>query len=148
MGIRMCCRTITSRYDLPIIISENGLGALYKLEEDKTIHDPYRIEYLRAHIEELKKAVADGCEVLAYCTWSCTDLLSWLNGYQKRYGFIYVEREEDDASAALNRYPKDSFHWYAEVIKQTGRICKVYNVSRLINMENQKYSAHDFPFQV
>ena len=121
MGIRMCCRTITSRYDLPIIISENGLGAFDKLEEDKTIHDPYRIEYLRAHIEELKKAVADGCEVLAYCTWSCTDLLSWLNGYQKRYGFIYVEREEDDASAALNRYPKDSFHWYAEVIKTNGQ---------------------------
>lgn len=93
------------------------LERLIKLEEDKTIHDPYRIEYLRAHIEELKKAVADGCEVLVYCTWSCTDLLSWLNGYQKRYGFIYVEREEDDASAALNRYPKDSFHWYAEVIK-------------------------------
>jgi len=121
MGIRMCCRTITSRYDLPIIISENGLGAFDKLEEDKTIHDPYRIEYLRAHIAELKKAVADGCEVLAYCTWSCTDLLSWLNGYQKRYGFIYVEREEDDASAALNRYPKDSFHWYAEVIKTNGQ---------------------------
>ena len=121
MGIRMCCRTITSRYDLPIIISENGLGAFDKLEEDKTIHDPYRIEYLRAHIEELKKAVADGCEVLAYCTWSCTDLLSWLNGYQKRYGFIYEEREEDDASATLNRYPKDSFHWYAEVIKTNGQ---------------------------
>ena len=121
MGIRMCCRTITSRYDLPIIISENGLGAFDKLEEDKTIHDPYRIEYLRAHIAELKKAVADGCEVLAYCTWSCTDLLSWLNGYQKRYGFIYVEREEDDASATLNRYPKDSFHWYAEVIKTNGQ---------------------------
>jgi len=120
-GIRMCCRTITSRYDLPIIISENGLGAFDKLEEDKTIHDPYRIEYLRAHIAELKKAVADGCEVLAYCTWSCTDLLSWLNGYQKRYGFIYVEREEDDASATLNRYPKDSFHWYAEVIKTNGQ---------------------------
>ena len=121
MGIRMCCRTITSRYDLPIIISENGLGAFDKLEEDKTIYDPYRIEYLRAHIAELKKAVADGCEVLAYCTWSCTDLLSWLNGYQKRYGFIYVEREEDDASATLNRYPKDSFHWYAEVIKTNGQ---------------------------
>lgn len=117
MGIRMCCREITSRYDLPIIISENGLGAFDKLEEDKTIHDPYRIEYLQAHIKELKKAIDDGCEVLAYCTWSCTDLLSWLNGYQKRYGFIYVEREEDDDTAKLNRYPKDSFHWYTQVIK-------------------------------
>ena len=120
MGIRMCCRIIPSRYDLPIIISENGLGAFDKLEDDKTIHDPYRIAYLRAHLAELKKAIDDGCEVLAYCTWSCTDLLSWLNGYQKRYGFIYVDREEADDSGTLNRYPKDSFHWYADVIASNG----------------------------
>ena len=120
MGIRMCCRIITSRYDLPIIISENGLGAFDKLEDDKTIHDPYRIAYLRAHLVELKKAIDDGCEVLAYCTWSCTDLLSWLNGYQKRYGFIYVDREEADDSGTLSRYPKDSFHWYADVIASNG----------------------------
>ncbi len=75
----------------------NGLYAFDKLEDGK-IHDSYRIEYLRNHIEELKKACDDGCRILAYCTWSYTDLLSWLNGYQKRYGFVYVDRDEDENS--------------------------------------------------
>ena len=119
MGIRMCCREITSRYDLPIVISENGLGAFDKLE-DGEVHDPYRIAYLKAHIEELKKACDDGCRVLAYCTWSYTDLLSWLNGYQKRYGFVYVDREEDENSGTLNRYKKDSYYWYKKVIETNG----------------------------
>ena len=121
MGLRMCCRTITSRYDLPIVISENGLGAFDKLEEDKSIHDPYRIAYLKAHIEELKKAVDDGSEVWAYCTWSCTDLLSWLNGYQKRYGFIYVDQDETQ-NGSLNRYKKDSYFWYKNVIETNGEV--------------------------
>ncbi len=119
MGIRMCCRTITSRYDLPIVISENGLGAFDKKTEDNKIHDDYRIAYLKAHIEELKEAINEGCEVLAYCTWSITDLLSWLNGYQKRYGFIYVDREEEEGSS-MDRYKKDSFYWYQNVIKTNG----------------------------
>ncbi|MGL4106642.1 glycoside hydrolase family 1 protein [Clostridium sp. LP20] len=119
MGIRMCCREITSRYALPIVISENGLGAFDKVEDGK-IHDPYRIAYLKAHIEELKKACDDGCEVLAYCTWSYTDLLSWLNGYQKRYGFVYVDREEDENTGTLNRIKKDSYFWYKKVIETNG----------------------------
>ena len=119
MGLRMCCRQITSRYDLPIVISENGLGAFDKFENGE-IHDPYRIDYLKHHIEELKKACDDGCRVLAYCTWSYTDLLSWLNGYQKRYGFVYVDREEDENSGTLNRYKKDSYYWYKHVIETNG----------------------------
>ena len=119
MGIRMCCRDITSRYDLPIVISENGLGAFDKIEDGK-IHDPYRIDYLKRHIEELKKACDDGCRVLSYCTWSYTDLLSWLNGYQKRYGFVYVDREEDENTGTLNRIPKDSYYWYKKVIETNG----------------------------
>jgi 6-phospho-beta-glucosidase len=119
IGLRMCCRTITSRYNLPIIISENGLGAFDKKTEDNKIHDDYRIAYLKAHIEELKEAINEGCEVLAYCTWSITDLLSWLNGYQKRYGFIYVDREEKEG-ASMDRYKKDSFYWYQNVIKTNG----------------------------
>lgn len=118
MGLRMCCRMITSRYDLPIVISENGLGAFDKLEDGK-IHDDYRIAYLKAHVEELKKACDDGCEVLAYCTWSFTDLLSWLNGYQKRYGFVYVDREEEEG-ASMDRYKKDSYFWYKKVIETNG----------------------------
>ena len=119
MGLRYGLREITSRYHLPIIISENGLGAFDKKEEDGTIHDPYRIAFLKAHIEEMKIAMAEGCEVIAYCTWSFTDLLSWLNGYQKRYGFVYVDREEAEGSS-MARYKKDSYYWYKEVIASNG----------------------------
>ena len=119
MGLRMCCRMITSRYDLPIVISENGLGAFDKLTEDGKVHDQYRIEYLSEHLKELKKACDDGCRVISYCTWSFTDLLSWLNGYQKRYGFVFVDREEEEG-ASMNRYKKDSYFWYENVIKTNG----------------------------
>lgn len=119
MGLKFCCREITSRYALPVIISENGLGAFDKKEADGSIHDPYRIAYLREHIKALKEAMEEGCEVLAYCTWSFTDLLSWLNGYQKRYGFIYVDREEEEG-ASMDRYKKDSYYWYKKVIETNG----------------------------
>ena len=120
VGLRYGLREITSRYNLPIIISENGLGAFDKKEEDGSVHDPYRIAFLKSHIEELKLAMEQGCEVIAYCTWSFTDLLSWLNGYQKRYGFVYVDREEEEEGATLNRYKKDSYYWYKEVIASNG----------------------------
>jgi len=122
IGLRVCCRDITSRYDLPIIISENGLGAFDKQEANGRIHDSYRIAYLRAHIEALKLAIDEGCDVLAYCSWSFTDLLSWLNGYQKRYGLVYVEREEAEDSGTLNRYKKDSYYWYEKVIATNGKV--------------------------
>lgn len=117
-GLRYACKEITSRYDLPIVISENGLGAFDQKTADNQIHDDYRIAYLNAHLKELLKAVDEGCEVWAYCTWSFTDLLSWLNGYQKRYGFVYVDRDEEGGS--LNRYKKDSFYWYQKVIATDG----------------------------
>ena len=119
MGLRFCCREITSRYGLPIVISENGLGAFDKKTEGNQIHDEYRIHYLKEHLKELGKAIEEGCEIWAYCTWSFTDLLSWLNGYQKRYGFVYVDRDEEEGGT-LNRYKKDSFYWYQDVIKTDG----------------------------
>ena len=119
VGLKYLCREITSRYRLSIIISENGLGAFDKQEEDKSIHDIYRIEYIKEHLKTLCEAIDEGCDVLAYCTWSFTDLLSWLNGYQKRYGFVYVDREE---TGSLNRYKKDSFYWYKKVIETNGEI--------------------------
>ena len=64
---------------------------------------------------------SEGCQVLAYCTWSFTDLLSWLNGYQKRYGFIYVDREEEEGGT-LDRFRKDSFYWYKKVIETNGKV--------------------------
>ena len=117
MGLKYLCREITSRYRLPIVISENGLGAFDKLENGK-IHDVYRIEYIREHLKALSEAIEEGCKVLAYCTWSFTDLLSWLNGYQKRYGFIYVDRDEEKGT--LDRYKKDSYFWYKDVIESNG----------------------------
>ena len=110
-----------NQVDMVLIMSVNpGFGgqkfmpiALTKLQEVKALAE-------ERHIEELKKACDDGCRVLAYCTWSYTDLLSWLNGYQKRYGFVYVDREEDENSGTLNRYKKDSFDWYKHVIETNG----------------------------
>ena len=121
IGIRVGCRDITSRYDLPIIISENGLGAFDTLEEDGSIHDPYRIAYLSEHLKEIKLAIEEGSEVLAYCTWSFTDLLSWLNGYQKRYGFVYVDQYEEAVEPSLKRYKKDTYFWYKDVIASDGK---------------------------
>ena len=116
-GLRYALNMFYERYEKPLFIVENGFGAIDVKEEDGSCHDPYRIDYLKRHIEELKKACDDGCRVLAYCTWSYTDLLSWLNGYQKRYGYVYVDREEDENSGTLNRYKKDSYYWYKKVIE-------------------------------
>lgn len=118
-GLKFCCREITSRYALPVIISENGLGAFDKKEEDNRVHDMYRIKYLEEHLKALGEAIDEGCQVLSYCTWSFTDLLSWLNGYQKRYGFIYVDRNEEEG-ASMNRFKKDSYYWYQKVIETNG----------------------------
>lgn len=118
-GLRIGLRRITSRYDLPVLITENGLGAFDTLEENDVINDDYRIAYLKAHIEACQDAISDGVQLLGYCTWSFTDLLSWLNGYQKRYGFVYVNRDED-GEKDLRRLKKKSYHWYSEVIKSNG----------------------------
>ena len=119
-GLRIGLRRLTSKYGLPILITENGLGEFDKLQEGDVINDDYRIEYLRNHIKACKEAVTDGVELLGYCTWSFTDLLSWLNGYQKRYGFVYVNRDENDVKD-LRRIKKKSFYWYKDVIKNNGK---------------------------
>ena len=119
VGMRYLLNYTYRKYGLPIMITENGLGAVDEFIDGR-INDDYRIDYLKRHIEELKKACDDGCRVLAYCTWSYTDLLSWLNGYQKRYGFVYIDREEDENSGTLNRYKKDSYYWYKKVIETNG----------------------------
>lgn len=119
VGLRITLRNIQSRYDLPMFITENGLGAEDVLETDGSIHDKYRIDYLRNHIKEMQKAITDGVEVIGYCAWSFTDLLSWLNGYKKRYGFVYINRNEH-SEKDLRRIPKDSYYWYREVIQSNG----------------------------
>ncbi len=118
MGFRATIREMYSRYRLPMIVTENGLGAYDKLEDGK-VHDPYRIEYLRKHIEQMRLAITDGCEMMGYCPWSAIDLISTHEGMVKRYGFIYVDREEFDLKT-LDRYRKDSFFWYKKVIASNG----------------------------
>ncbi|MGC6768137.1 glycoside hydrolase family 1 protein [Enterococcus sp. LJL51] len=118
-GLRIGLRRLTSRYRMPILITENGLGEYDQLTEDKAIHDEYRIDYLKQHVSAIQEAITDGATVLGYCTWSYTDLLSWLNGYQKRYGFVYVDQDETQ-DGSLTRYKKDSYYWYKKVIETNG----------------------------
>jgi 6-phospho-beta-glucosidase len=119
VGFRSTAREIYSRYRLPLIVTENGLGAYDTLTEDGKIHDAYRIEYLRKHIEQIQLAITDGVEMMGYCPWSAIDLISTHEGAVKRYGFIYVDREEFDVKN-LDRYRKDSFFWYKDVIASNG----------------------------
>jgi 6-phospho-beta-glucosidase len=118
-GLRIGLRRITSRYNLPILITENGLGEFDLLEDQDIVNDEYRIEYLRSHIKACQDAISDGVDLMGYCTWSFTDILSWLNGYQKRYGFVYVDRDEH-SEKDLRRIKKKSFYWYKEIIKMNG----------------------------
>lgn len=119
IGFRATLRSVYERYGLPIVITENGLGEFDKLTEDKKIHDQYRIEYLRDEIKEMKLAISDGVEVFGFCPWSAIDLISTHSGMKKRYGFIYVDRDEFDLKE-MKRYRKDSFYWYQNVIATNG----------------------------
>ena len=101
------------------MITENGLGEFDMLEPNDTVNDEYRISYLRSHIEQCKHAINDGVDLIGYCVWSFTDVLSWLNGYQKRYGLVYVDRDETDQKD-LRRVRKKSYYWYQAVIETNG----------------------------
>lgn len=119
IGFRIALRRVQARYDLPIFITENGLGAIDTIAEDGRIKDHYRIDYLKKHIIEMKKAITDGVDIIGYCAWSFTDLLSWLNGYKKRYGFVFVNRTEHEEKD-LRRIPKESYYWYKQLILENG----------------------------
>ena len=119
IGYRNTLREVYSRYRLPIIITENGLGAYDTLTEDGKVHDQYRINYLRTHIEQMRLAISDGVEMMGYCPWSAIDLISTHEGMRKRYGFIYVDRDEFELRT-MKRYRKDSFYWYKQVIESNG----------------------------
>lgn len=119
VGFRTTLRELNDRYNLPLLVTENGLGAYDKLEEGDIINDDYRIDYLRKHIEQAKLAIADGINLIGYCPWSAIDLISTHQGIRKRYGFIYVNRDEFDLKD-LKRIKKKSFYWYQNVIKSNG----------------------------
>ncbi|MNW60868.1 Aryl-phospho-beta-D-glucosidase BglH [compost metagenome] len=105
---------------MPLFIVENGLGAIDTPEEDGAVHDPYRINYLRSHIEQMKEAVADGVELMGFTSWGPIDIISCSTSEMgKRYGFIYVD-QDNAGHGSLERTRKDSFYWYKQVIETNG----------------------------
>lgn len=116
-GFRITLRSLFDRYRLPLLVTENGLGAYDTIEKDGTISDDYRINYLYNHIHQMKVAIDEGVEVIGYCPWSAFDLVSLHEGIEKRYGFIYVNRSEGDYKD-LKRIRKKSFYWYQRLIKE------------------------------
>lgn len=120
VGLRVTLNQLYDRYRLPLFIAENGLGAIDVLNEDKTINDPYRIEYLREHISQMKEAIIDGVNLLGYTMWGFIDIVSCGSmEMSKRYGVIYVD-QDDRGHGSKNRYKKDSFYWYKNVIQTNG----------------------------
>lgn len=121
-GLRYSLRLLYQRYRVPLFIVENGFGAYDKVEEDG-IHDPYRVTYLKEHIEQMKKAITeDGVPVMGYTPWGCIDLVSAGTGeMEKRYGFIYVDKD-NQGKGTLERKKKDSFEWYRKVIESNAEV--------------------------
>jgi 6-phospho-beta-glucosidase len=120
VGLRIALNQLYDRYEKPLFIVENGLGAVDKPDENHFIADDYRINYLRQHIQAMAEAIDDGVELMGYTPWGCIDLVSMSTGeMSKRYGLIYVDLD-DKISGTGNRYRKKSFHWYQKVIETNG----------------------------
>ena len=125
LGLRITMNDLYDRYQKPLFIVENGLGAADRIEEDGSIQDDYRIAYLEAHLKEMMKAVEeDGVDLIGYCAWGCIDLVSASTGeMKKRYGMVYVDRD-NAGNGTLKRTPKKSFGWYRHVIETNGECLK------------------------
>lgn len=121
LGFQITINEIYDRYNKPMFVVENGLGAVDNLTEDGEIHDDYRIEYHKEHIKAMSDAITlDGVELIGYTSWACIDSISNGTGEMaKRYGFIYVDRD-NSGKGTFRRIPKKSFYWYQEVIKHNG----------------------------
>lgn len=121
LGLRITMNSLYDRYQKPLFIVENGLGAVDSPDEEGRINDMYRIEYLKAHIESMRDAVnEDGVELMGYTPWGCIDLVSASTGeMKKRYGFIYVDKD-NEGNGSLKRSKKASFDWYRKVIESNG----------------------------
>lgn len=122
IGIRVSLHKLYDRYQIPLFVLENGLGASDTVAEDGTINDSYRIEYLQEHIKEIGYAIEEGVDVLGYTAWGWIDLISASTSEMaKRYGFVYVD-QDDEGHGTLSRIKKESFHWYKEVIESNGEV--------------------------
>ena len=120
-GLRTSLNYLYDRYQIPLMVVENGLGAYDKFEEDGTIKDDYRINYLAKHISEMDKAInEDGVDLIAYTPWGCIDIVSAGTGeMEKRYGFIHVD-SDNQGNGTMKRTKKKSFNWYKKVIANNG----------------------------
>lgn len=119
-GLRAALNILYDRYQKPLLIAENGIGAVDVLEADGSVHDPYRVDYFRDHILQMKEAVKDGVDLMGFTPWGCIDLVSASTAQMsKRYGFIYVDLD-DEGRGTLARSKKDSFAWYKKVIATNG----------------------------
>ncbi len=127
-GLRLTANQLYDRYQLPLFIVENGLGAFDEVNGEGNIQDDYRIAYLTDHVRAMYESIQDGVELIGYTSWGCIDLVSASSGeYAKRYGYIYVDRH-DDGSGTNRRQKKASFDWYKKVITSNGAF-----------IENQKH---------
>lgn len=125
-GLRFTLNKLYDRYQKPLFIVENGLGANDTLVDDgqggKTVEDDYRIEYMRQHLLQVEETLKDGVEILGYTSWGCIDLISCSTAeIKKRYGFVYVDLNSD-GTGTLERYKKKSFEWYKQVIATNGEV--------------------------
>lgn len=119
-GLRYYLNEVYQRYQIPMMVVENGLGAMDEVEADGSIHDAYRIDYMSAHIKQMEEAIKDGVDLIGYTPWGCIDLVSASTGeMKKRYGFIYVDKD-NEGNGTLQRSRKDSFYWYKKVIETNG----------------------------
>ena len=121
VGLRITLNRMWDRYRMPLFVLENGLGAFDRPDVDGRVHDPYRIDYLRRHIAEMRNAIGDGVDVLGYTMWGPIDLVSQGTcQMSKRYGFVYVDAD-DEGHGSYKRLRKDSFYWYQKVIETNGK---------------------------
>lgn len=120
IGLRVTLNELWDRYGLPCFISENGIGVAEEPAEANIVHDPYRVEYMREHIKAIEAAIEDGVDVMGYTPWGCIDIVSCGTvEMRKRYGMIYVDAD-DYGNGTYDRYRKDSFYWYKQVIESNG----------------------------
>lgn len=120
-GLKFFLHEIYDRYQIPLMNCENGLGAFDTLEEDGTVHDQYRIDYMREHVKAMSEAIDEGVDLMGYTWWGCIDLVSAGTGeIRKRYGFIYVD-VDDFGNGTYKRYKKDSFEYCKKVYTSNGK---------------------------
>ena len=121
LGLRFCLNELYDRYHKPLFVIENGMGAIDQMEEDGSVHDGYRIEYLSKHLGAIRDAICeDGVDCIGYTMWGNIDLVSRSTGEMaKRYGFIYVDMD-DKGNGTLARSRKDSFYWMKKACESMG----------------------------